>query len=179
MEENKVIEFNEELVVEDLQKANFYNFKKHKKYLTNQIIFIGMSILMMVMAAKEGQWYLFAVGTVLLIFSTVLFVPVYKKLIYNAVKKNFKESLKIKLMFDNEGFYYELESATNEDSPKYEYQNVRIVYSLKDYIYMFFPNSAVAIIKKEACDNIEELENLFKEKYSNLNKYIVDDKTSF
>ena len=63
-----------EQMVEDLQKANFYNFKKHKKYLTNQLIFIGMSILMMVMAAKEGQWYLFAVGAVLLIFSTVLFV---------------------------------------------------------------------------------------------------------
>lgn len=178
MEENKVIEFREELVIEDLQKANFYNFKRHKKYLTNQIIFAAMSLLMIGMAVTNRQWVILGIGVLLFLFSTVLFVPLYKKLIYNAVKKSFKENLQIKLLFDNEGFYYELETKTDVDYPKYEYNNVTKVYNLKNYIYMFFANSAVAIIKKEACTNIEELEKLLEEKYTNLNKYIVDDKTS-
>ena len=49
--ENKIIEFKEELLVEDLQKANYYNFKKQRKYLFNQLIFVAMSIIMIVMSA--------------------------------------------------------------------------------------------------------------------------------
>lgn len=178
MEENKVIEFSETLEILDIQKANFYNFKKHKKYLINQIIFIAMSILMIGMSISEKQWVFLGIGVVLLIFSTVFFVPVYKVLIYNAVKKSLKEPLQIKLTFDDEGFMYELETAVDTEYPKYEYNNVRIVYSVKEYIYMYFTNSAIAIIKKDACKNIEELEELLVGKYSELNKYVVDNKAS-
>ena len=105
-------------------------------------------------------------------------MPVYKVLIYNAVKKSLKEPLQIKLTFDDEGFMYELETAVDTEYPKYEYNNVRIVYSVKEYIYMYFTNSAIAIIKKDACKNIEELEELLVGKYSELNKYVVDNKAS-
>jgi hypothetical protein len=92
---------------------------------------IGMSI-------SERQWIFLGIGIILLIFSTVFFVPVYKVLIYNAVKKSLKEPLQIKLTFDDEGFMYELETAVDTEYPKYEYNNVRIVYSVKEYIYMYF-----------------------------------------
>lgn len=178
MEEQRIIEFREELNLEDLQKANYYNFKKNKKYITNQVIFVAMSILMIGMAATQQQWVLLGIGVVLLIFSTVLFIPIYKKLIYSAVKRNFKENLLIKATFEEDGFRYELETLTDENYPKYEYNHVTRVYNLKNYIYMFFANSAVAIIKKEACENIEELEKLIEEKYTILNKYTIDIKSS-
>ncbi len=175
MDENKVIEFKEELNLEDLQKANFYNFKKHKKYLINQIIFVVMSILLIGVSIADKEWVFLGIGVILLIFATVFFVPLYKKMIYNAVKKGLKENIKIKLGFDNEGFMYELEE--KEECPKYEYNQAIKVYSVKGYIYMYFNNSSIAIIKKEACNEIEQLEEILKEKYQE--KYIIDEKTSF
>lgn len=178
MEENKVIEFNEELTIEDLQKANYYNFKKQKKYLINQIIFIAMAVLMIVMSIVEKQWVFLGFGILILLFSTVLFVPLYKKLIYMAVKRNFTKTLKIKMSFEDDGFYYLLEDEEGEEYPKFSYQQVIKIYDVKNYIYMYFNTSSIAIIKKEDCDEIEELEKLIKEKYNDTNKYIIDEKTS-
>ena len=39
----KQITFEETLEIKDIQKINYYIFRKQKKYLINQIIFIVMS----------------------------------------------------------------------------------------------------------------------------------------
>lgn len=178
MEENKKIEFKEELTIEDLQKANYYNFKRQKKYLFNQIIFIAMALLMIGMSIAQKQWIFLGVGILILIFSTVLFVPLYKKLINNAVSRTFKESLKINLSFSESGFMYTLEDEDQSNFSEYTYQQVMKVYNLKDYIYVYFNTSSIAIIKKEACNEIEELISLIEGKYKDTNKYIIDEKTS-
>ena len=50
LEENKEIKFNETLEIEDLQIVNYYSFKRQKKHLFNQIIFISMSLLIIGLA---------------------------------------------------------------------------------------------------------------------------------
>lgn len=177
MEEvKKIIEFKEELTVEDLQYANYYNFKKQRKYLFNQVIFIAMSTLLVVMSIIEHEWVLLAVGAVLLIFSVFLFMPAYKLMIYNAVKKNMNETLKIKLSFGEDGFIYTLDEETEEETPKYEYNQIIKGVELPEYIYLYFSNSMIAIIKKTNCDDIEGLTTLLKEQLEPLNKYYKETK---
>ncbi|MBQ8292988.1 MAG: YcxB family protein [Bacilli bacterium] len=166
-----LIAFNEELLVEDLQVANYYNFKKQRKYLFNQLIFIGMAILMIIMASSQKQWVFLGVGIVLLIFSTVFFLPLYKIMIYKAVKKNMQESLKIKIAFDEEGFTYALTETPDEEVAKYTYDQVLKVVVLPEYIYLYFTGAMIAIIKKSDCEQIEELEKLVEEKYKEAGKY--------
>ncbi len=176
MNENldKVIEFKEELLIEDLQVANYYNFKKQRKHIVNQIIFIAMSVIMIAMSISEKAWLLLAIGVALLLFSVFLFVPLYKKMIYSAVKKNMSDSLKIKLLFDNEGFIYALDEET--ESQKYQYNQVTKVIDLPEYIYLYFSSTMIAIVKKNMCAEILDLEELIKDKYTALNKYYKEEK---
>ncbi len=164
MEENqKVIEFTEELNVEDLQYANYFNFRRQKRYLFNQVIFIGMSLLLMGFSFVEEEWLLLGVGAVLLVFSVVFFLPLYKKMIYNAVKKNMTENLNIRLRFTELGFIYTLADNPEEETPDYKYSQIVKGYILPDYIYLYFNNSAIAIVKKESCSNLDELKGLLEE----------------
>lgn len=177
MSENleKTIEFKEELLVEDLQVANYYNFKKQRKYLFNQIIFIAMSIIMIIMSIMEKEWVFLVVGIILLIFSVFLFVPLYKKMIYIAVKKNMSESLKIRISFDDEGFIYALDEELETEPQKYTYEQVIKVVNLPEYIYMYFSNSMIAIIKKSECTELVDLETLIKDKFNESKKYFKEE----
>lgn len=178
MNENldKTIEFKEELLIEDLQMANYYNFKKQRKHLVNQLIFIAMSIIMIVMSVMEKEWALLVIGIILLLFSVFLFVPLYKKMIYSAVKKNMGETLKIKLLFDNEGFIYALDEETEIEPQKYQYDQVIKVIDLPEYIYLYFSNTMIAIVKKSMCTELVDLENLIKNKFDSSNKYFKEEK---
>lgn len=169
--DNKVIEFKEELLIEDLQKANYYNFKKQRKYLFNQLIFAAMSIIMIVMSILEKQWGFLIIGCVLFVFSIFFFVPVYKRLIYNAVKKNMHESLKIKLVFTKDDFIYALDEETEEEPLKYTYDQIIKVTDLPEYLYLYFSNTMIAIVKKSECEKIEELEELIQEIFKESGKY--------
>ena len=73
---------------------------------------------------------------------------------------------------------YTLEDEDQSNYSEYTYQQVMKVYNLKDYIYVYFNTSSIAIIKKEACNEIEELILLIESKYKDTNKYIIDEKTS-
>ncbi len=165
-----LIEFNEELLVEDLQIANYYNFRKQKKYLFNQLLFIGMSGLMIAMSISQKEWVFLGVGIILLIFSIFLFLPFYKWMIYRAVRKSMAESLKIKLVFDEENFIYATPN-TEEEEIKYTYDQVKKVIDLPDYIYLYFSMSMIAIVKKSDCNQIKELEDFIENKYSELKIY--------
>ncbi len=174
MEENqKIMEFNEDLTLEDLQIANYFNFRRQKKYLLNQIIFIAMSLLCTVFSVVEQKWWLTAVGGFLVIFSVFLFLPFYKKLIYSAVKRNINETLNVYLAFSEDSFIYTVVDDNQEVIP-YEYNKIVKMYDLPEYIYLYFYNSAIAIIKKDSCKNQEELIDLLKskldDKYEKINK---------
>lgn len=167
MEETKEIKFSETITVEDLQKVNYYSFKKQKKHLFNQVIFIAMSLLVIGLAIKEKDIPILIFGCVIFIFATIFFMPLYKKWIYRIVKKNAKGEMRIKLSFDDEGFTYLLEHEDPTQFPKFEYNQVLNVIEFPEYIFMFFTSSTIAIIKKSECSDIEELKTLLKDKYSN------------
>lgn len=169
--ENKIIEFKEELLVEDLQKANYYNFKKQRKYLFNQLIFVAMSIIMIVMSVLEKQWVFLGIGCILLVFSVCFFVPLYKRLIYNAVERNMSETLKIRMVFTKDDFIYTLDEETEEEPFKYTYDKIIKAINLPEYIYLYFSNTMIAIIKKSECEEIEELEKLIQEVFKDKGNY--------
>lgn len=175
MEEKKEIKFTESLEIEDLQLVNYFSFKKQKKHLFNQIIFIAMSLLVVGLAIKEKDIPVLIFGAIIFVFSVVFFMPLYKRWIYRIVKKNAKAPMNIKLSFDKDGFTYLLEHENPEEFPKFEYSQVKNVVEVPDYIFMFFAANTIAIIKKSCCDELEELVALLKEKYPN-DLYIKKDK---
>ena len=83
--------------------------------------------------------------------------------------------MNIKVSFDNDGFYYLLEHENPEDFPKFEYNQVAHVIELPEYILMFFAPNTIAIIKKNACSEIDELRELLEDKYQD-GRYVKIDK---
>ena len=175
LENNKEIKFNETLEIEDLQVVNYYSFKRQKKHLFNQIIFISMSLLVIGLAIYNKDIPILIFGCATLLFALVLFMPLYKRWIYNIVKKKANAPMNIKVSFDNDGFYYLLEHENPEDFPKFEYNQVAHVIELPEYILMFFTPNTIAIIKKNACSEIDELRELLEDKYQD-GRYVKIDK---
>ena len=102
-------------------------------------------------------------------------MPLYKKWIYNIVKKKAAAPMNIKVSFDNDGFHYLLEHENPEDFPKFEYNQVAHVIELPEYILMFFGPNTIAILKKNSCSEIEELKALLLDKYQD-GRYVKIDK---
>jgi hypothetical protein len=175
LEENKEIKFNETLEIEDLQVVNYYSFKRQKKHLFNQIIFISMSVLIIGLAIHNKDIPILIFGCATLLFALVLFMPLYKRWIYSIVKKKAAAPMNIKASFDNDGFHYLLEHENPEDFPKFEYNQVAHVVDLPEYILMFFGPNTIAILKKNSCSEIDALRALLQEKYQD-GRYVIIDK---
>ena len=119
-----------------------------------------MSLLIIGLAIYNKDIPILIFGCATLLFALVLFMPLYKRWIYNIVKKKANAPMNIKVSFDNDGFYYLLEHENPEDFPKFEYNQVAHVIELPEYILMFFTPNTIAIIKKNECSEIDELREL-------------------
>lgn len=171
----KQITFEETLEIKDIQKINYYIFRKQKKYLINQIIFIVMSLLIIGLAIHKQDLYVLIFGCCTLIFSVFLFMPIYKKMIYRVVTRKIYEPMCINLSFDDDGFVYLLKTEDPNQFPKYTYDQVAKVTNLPEFILLHFPSQAIGIIKKSECEEIDELVNLLESKFD-AGKYIKEHK---
>ena len=146
-----------------------YIFRKQKKYLINQIIFIAMSLLIIGLAIHKKDIPLLIFGCGTFVFSVFLFLQIYKRMIYRVVTRKIYEPMIIDLSFDDEGFNYLLKGEDETKYPKYTYDQVARVSDLPEYILLHFPSQAVGIIKKSECENIYELVELLKSKFDEQN----------
>lgn len=171
-------EFTQELTKEDIIKYNFFTIQFNKG-LTFNMRFIGFLCLItgIYMIFLKPTNYLYPIIVLLLgLFCIFAIVPIYKFFTKRKIMKRKIKLPTIKVVVGEQGIIYDFLNREKQDQDLEEKQVIEWEMINKailedNNLYILCSNTYVIFIKKDACDNFNEMENLFIEKLGLNNRY--------
>ena len=164
------IEFSETLDYNDVYAFNLYVLKKAPSNILSRILFSIMGIILIVLPiVNQNNWWLIAIGVVILLYSLVFYNAVQRRMINaNLKRKNFNP-LNIIIKIGQTKIKYCL--VTEKHPPLINITDVVKVVKTPQYIYLHISAYSVVIIKLIDNEQSEEIINLVKNTFEPLHKY--------
>ncbi len=159
--ENKTTTIIQRITQNNLVDFNMHIVMRQPKMLINQIITICLSVFLgfLSMIREEKSYILLGLAIVILIYATVLFWPIQKKIVKNhIIKKTSAAPINILVDLNEEGMLYKL---VNEDaSQRFAWNEIGKVIITPKYIYFYINSYTTLFVVKEGTANIEEFEKV-------------------
>ena len=164
LEQEAGIEFTQTLNKEDILEMNIFLVKHDSSAFVKRSFLVFVGILFIVMSIiNKNNYYMIALGSVLVIYATVLYTLLRVVYVKKRISSNPPEPLEINVKIGSKHIKYQLAEET--DSPIVAFSHVYKVVKNKEYLYLFINRFSIIVFKLDSIEQKEELLQLVKERY--------------
>ena len=158
------IEFTQTLDKEDIKTFNLFLIKHDSSALVKRsfLIFAGVLFIVMSIITKKN-YYMIALGSILVIYATVLYNTLRVAYLKNRIDKNPPEPIEINVKITDQYIRYQLKEET--DSPLVSFNNIYKVVKNKDYLYLFINRYSIVVLKLNSIEQKEKVLEQVKNRY--------------
>lgn len=158
------IEFTQTLDKEDIKTFNLFLIKHDSSALVKRsfLIFAGVLFIVMSIITKKN-YYMIALGSVLVIYATVLYNTLRVAYLKSRIDKNPPEPIEINVKITDQYIRYQLKEET--DSPLVSFNNIYKVVKNKDYLYLFINRYSIVVLKLNSIEQKEKVLEQVKNRY--------------
>lgn len=158
------IEFTQTLDKEDIKTFNLFLIKHDSSALVKRsfLIFAGALFIVMSIITKKN-YYMIALGSVLVIYATVLYNTLRVAYLKSRIDKNPPEPIEINVKITDQYIRYQLKEET--DSPLVSFNNIYKVVKNKDYLYLFINRYSIVVLKLNSIEQKEKVLEQVKNRY--------------
>ena len=158
------IEFTQTLDKEDIKTFNLFLIKHDSSALVKRsfLIFTGALFIVMSIITKTN-YYMIALGSILVIYATVLYNTLRVAYLKSRIDKNPPEPIEINVKITDQYIRYQLKEET--DSPLVSFNNIYKVVKNKDYLYLFINRYSIVVLKLNSIEQKEKVLEQVKNRY--------------
>lgn len=158
------IEFTQTLDKEDIKTFNLFLIKHDSSALVKRsfLIFAGVLFIVMSIITKKN-YYMIALGSILVIYATVLYNTLRVAYLKSRIDKNPPEPIEINVKITDQYIRYQLKEET--DSPLVSFNNIYKVVKNKDYLYLFINRYSIVVLKLNSIEQKEKVLEQVKNRY--------------
>lgn len=164
------IEFTQTLDKEDIKTFNLFLIKHDSSALVKRsfLIFAGVLFIVMSIITKKN-YYMIALGSILVIYATVLYNTLRVAYLKSRIDKNPPEPIEINVKITDQYIRYQLKEET--DSPLVSFNNIYKVVKNKDYLYLFINRYSIVVLKLNSIEQKEKVLEQVKNRYLSRKSY--------
>lgn len=170
-------EYTQVIDRDDIYNLNWYLKVKDGAAFTKRLMFSFIGIIAIVLSiVNKTSYYMIGIGAVVVLYSTVLYLPIQKALFNSRFNKQYPaedhKDLIINVKLGSEHIRYELPEEVN--SPLVPWKHIYKVIEKQDYIYLHINQYSILLLKTKELEDKKVLTSIVKRRILDPKRYYTN-----